>query len=315
MQDFDALRARVEETARRMKETQTRRSEGNQSLVAILAQLESKFSAQQDELDFYMGRIGPLEHTNAQLAELIEKLLGMVDSGFGDDSLEPLRRASTMASTILDEEMAAPGPVEAAVDAMGQFEDVGPETLATDAGTSDEDLDALPEFVRRGLAEHQAEAEVDAIAQTDQPEVAVTEAKEPAVTEAEEPAVTEAEEPAAAEADAPEIEMIAATDEDNDAGEEIAAVAEIETAAPPVADPPPAETIETVEALASALDQKNAIGEPLKAEDIKELLDRVEALAHETGGDDLDIPLTDDEEHDIALFDRDAKTDKTGTEG
>lgn len=297
MQDFDALRARVEETARRMKETQTRRSEGNQSLVAILAQLESKFNAQQDELDFYMGRIGPLEHTNAQLAELIEKLLGMVDSGFGDDSLEPLRRASAMASTILDEEMAAPGPVEAAVEAMDQFADVGPETLATDAATSNEDLDALPEFVRRGLAEHQAEAE--AIPQTDQPEVSVT----------------EDDAPAAAEDDAPEIEMIAATDEDNDAGEEIAAVAEIETAAPPVAGPPPAETVETVEALASVLDQKNALGEPLKAEDIKELLDRVEALAHETGDDDLDIPLTEEEEHDIALFDRDAKTDKTGTEG
>lgn len=299
MQDFDALRARVEETARRMKETQTKRSEGNQSLVTILAQLESKFTAQQDELHFYMDRIAPLEHANAQLAELIEKLLGLVDSGFGDDSLEPLRRASAMASTILDEEMGSPGQAEAAVDAMGQFEDVEAETLATDAATSDEDLDSLPEIVRRGLAEQQAQAQMNAAAQGDQPEVAVTQAEEPAV----------------AMDDGLEIELIAAADDDADAEQEIEAVAEIETVAPPVAGPPPAETIETVEALASALDQKNAIGEPLKAEDIKELLERVEALASETDEDVIDIPPTQDEADDIALFERDAKTDKTGTQG
>jgi len=285
MQDFDALRARVEETARRMKETQTQRSEGNQSLVAILAQLESKFAAQQDELDFYIGRIGPLEHANAQLAELIEKLLGMVDGGFGDDSLEPLHRASAMATTILDQEMASSGPAEAAADAIGQFEDVGAETLATDAATSSEDLDALPEIVRRGLAEQQAEAQLDA--------------------------ATEAGEPAAAENDGREIAMADAdaTEADAAAGEEI------ETPATPAAGPPPAATIETVEAPASALDQKNAVGEPLKADDIKALLERVEALSNGSDDDDLEIPPTQDEADDIALFDRETKADKTSTQG
>lgn len=279
MQDFETLRARVEETAQRMRQAQTQRTESHQSLVDILGSLESKFAAQEEELAFYKGRIGPLEHSNAQFSELIGKLLDLVESGFGEDSLAPMRHATEMASAMLSSEMATVRPADPAIDAPGRFEDVEPEMLATEAGASEEDLEDLPEVVRRGLIEQQTEAFQNAIAQQDEPET----------------------------------EMVA---ED---GEEPEPVAEIEETEEPVAaapEPavPPAETIETVEALASALDQKSAAGEPLEASDIKALLERVEALANQPGDDDddIDIPPTRDEDQGIELFKRERKT---GTEG
>jgi len=288
MQDYDALRVRVEETARRMKEAQARRSQGNQSLVDVLGSLETKFKAQEEELAFYKARVGPLETANSRLAELIGRLLDMVDSGFGEDSLEHMRRATAMASAMLDKDMASLPARERPADAPGRYEDVEPERLAADAAAAEDDLDALPEFVRRALVERQSEGFRDAVAR-----IHVTETED---------------EPA-------EIERIAADDgADGNAGK-------IETGGRPAAAPKPRRaksSIRAVDALATALDQKSASGEPLEANDIKALLERVEALANQSADDDdddIDIPPARDEDRHGAQSHRRGTNDKTGTDG
>lgn len=255
MQDYDALRARVEETARRMKEAQAKRSERNHSLVEILGQLEKKFADQQEELNFYKSRIEPLEQSNEQLSALIARLLDMMNPGFTEDNIEPLRRASAMAARLLTQEVEARGepaePDSAAEDA--RYEDADPEALAQDAAMDDDDLESLPEAVRLALVDRQ----------------------------------TEAFEKSVAAATAPKPRKKASK--------------------------PTAGTVETVDALASALDQKSASGEPLEAGDIRALLDRVEALARESEDDGLEFADSDDD--DIALFKDGGRRSKTGTEG
>lgn len=101
MQDFDTLRNRVEATAQKLASVQTERHDQTQSLVDILRQLEEKHAAQEQQLAYYRDRVVPLEQANQQLTGLIEHLLGLIDRGFGEDSLGPLRNASEMASAML----------------------------------------------------------------------------------------------------------------------------------------------------------------------------------------------------------------------
>ena len=107
MQDFDTLRHRVEETAERLSSAQSERQEETQSLIGILRDLEEKYSAQEQQFAYYRDRLEPLEQSNAQLTSLIESLLDLIDRGFGEGSLGPLRKASEMASTMLMTEIKA----------------------------------------------------------------------------------------------------------------------------------------------------------------------------------------------------------------
>lgn len=56
-----------------------------------------------------------------------------------------------------------------------RFKDVEPEMLATDAATSDDDTETLPEFVRRAIVEQQAEVPENALAQNGAPQIDATE--------------------------------------------------------------------------------------------------------------------------------------------
>jgi hypothetical protein len=47
----------------------------------------------------------PLEQSNAQLTSLIENFLNLIDRGFGEGSLDPLRQASEMAANMLKTEI------------------------------------------------------------------------------------------------------------------------------------------------------------------------------------------------------------------
>ena len=105
MKDFDTLRRRVEETAERLSSAQSERQKETQSLVGILRHLEEKYSAQEKQFAYYRTRLEPLEQSNAQLTFLIENLLDLIDSGFGENSLEPLRKASEMAATMLERDI------------------------------------------------------------------------------------------------------------------------------------------------------------------------------------------------------------------
>ena len=105
MQDFDTLRNRVEETAQRMASAQSDRQDQTRSLVDILQQLEEKHAAQEQQLAHYKQKFGPLEQANIRLTELMENLLDLIDRGFGEDSIEPLRGASNIAATMLAKEL------------------------------------------------------------------------------------------------------------------------------------------------------------------------------------------------------------------
>ena len=102
MQNFDTLRHRVEETAERLSSAQSERQQETQSLIGILRDLEEKYSTQEKQFAYYQDRVAPLERSNAQLTALIEKLLDLIDRGFGESSLESLRKASAMATTMLE---------------------------------------------------------------------------------------------------------------------------------------------------------------------------------------------------------------------
>ena len=106
MQDFDTLRHRVEDTAIRLTSAQSERQQETQALIGILRDLEEKYTAQEKQFAYYKARLEPLEQSNAQLTSLIENLLDLIDQGFGENSLDHLRKASTMASTMLERDMA-----------------------------------------------------------------------------------------------------------------------------------------------------------------------------------------------------------------
>jgi len=84
---------------------QSERQQETQSLIEILRDLEEKYSAQEKQFAYYRSRLEPLEQSNAQLTALIEHLLDLIDGGFGENSLDPLRKASAMASAMLRSDM------------------------------------------------------------------------------------------------------------------------------------------------------------------------------------------------------------------
>ena len=108
MKDFDALRDRVEATTQKLTSAQADRQEHTESLVAILRQLEEKHAAQAQQLFYYQKRLVPLEQANRQLAALMENLLDLIDGGFGEESLAPLRDAAGMAAAMLRSDLFMP---------------------------------------------------------------------------------------------------------------------------------------------------------------------------------------------------------------
>ncbi len=172
MQDFDTLRERVEATTEMLRSAQADRHDQTESLVTILRQLEEKHAAQAQQLLYYQKRVTPLEEANQQLASLMENLLDLIDTGFGDQSLAPLREASTMASAMLasdlfgsavpmsaDEEPEAdePAPVELAPEPEAELEiedgDTGEEPAAVPEDTA--------ELIAEGETDESDEAGVD----------------------------------------------------------------------------------------------------------------------------------------------------------
>lgn len=174
MNEFTALRSRVEETAARLAAAQCDRRDRNQSLLATLGRLEAKFASQEEELAYYRDRIRPLEAANMQLSALMGRLLDMVDGGLGndDDAEDPVRIATAMAAAMLDRDLIplaeAPlaelahagdaGPF--AEDAVAGYEDVDGETLASELAGEDEGAE-LPSLVRVAAAVAAVEPEGD----------------------------------------------------------------------------------------------------------------------------------------------------------
>jgi hypothetical protein len=138
MQDFDTLRDRVEATTEMLKSAQADRQDQTESLVAILRQLEEKHAAQAQQLTYYKKRVAPLEQANRQLAALMENLLDLIDGGFGEDSLMPLRDASNMAAAMLESDLFMPEQ-EAAARPAGESDDEAAQADVADLQGADVD--------------------------------------------------------------------------------------------------------------------------------------------------------------------------------
>jgi hypothetical protein len=141
MSDFETLRSRVEEAAENLASAEAERHRHAESLSGLLASLEEKFTAQRQELAYYKQRVAPLEDINHQLAGLMDRLLSMIDQGFGEASVAPIKAAAETASRILESVPAA----DAAL--MGEPEtESEPESEAT-AEAEAEDAAAVLEDV------------------------------------------------------------------------------------------------------------------------------------------------------------------------
>lgn len=179
MQDFDTLRYRVEETAQKLASAQGERQDQTDTLVDILRQLEEKYAAQEQQVSFYRNRVEPLEQANEQLSLLMGNLLDLIDDGFGEDSLAPMRKASEMATALLATDM-VPEAEELTEESVPVDDKVDEQPVSEQA---DMEIDIEPEaeidleFEVEVAPEPQPEPEIEAAAESDseperQPEVA-----------------------------------------------------------------------------------------------------------------------------------------------
>lgn len=141
MQDFDTLRNRVEETAQKLTSAQSERQEQTETLIGTLRALEEKYAAQEQQVAYYRDRVEPLEQANEQLSLLMGNLLDLIDTGFGEDSLAPMRRASDMASAMLATDLAVDTASVAEDDAPEVTEDDAPEIAEDDALRTDAEME------------------------------------------------------------------------------------------------------------------------------------------------------------------------------
>lgn len=145
MSDLGTLKARVGAAARRIIEASTARRSHNQALMQSLTELEAQFRNHEQELSVLLGRLGPLERSNAELVGMIDRLVALAE-GLDDGHLNTtLFRASSVAGDLVELTARLDRNVRAAA-----FEDVPAEALA--AEIADEAAAALPEPVVVAMA-------------------------------------------------------------------------------------------------------------------------------------------------------------------
>ncbi len=145
MIDFEELRERAEQAATRVSAAQEARHRQNRELMEVLARLEQRFSERGEEVNLTRARIGPLEHQNAELAGLIERLLALVEGGLGIAADESLTRASGLAAALLEDDAGAATTeaTGAEPEATDPLSDAPADEFASDTGFADAPADAL----------------------------------------------------------------------------------------------------------------------------------------------------------------------------
>lgn len=152
MQEFTDLRDRVEHTAHKLANLHVERQEQSQSLVGVLAELEAKYVTQEEQLAWYRNRVEPLEKSNEDLAVLLEHLLDLIDRGFGEASLDPVRSATALATTMLSEDMAVKATPAPVIEDEPVIEEETDIEMAED--TADPDLiESLQEEIEESIEE------------------------------------------------------------------------------------------------------------------------------------------------------------------
>jgi hypothetical protein len=114
--DLEGLKTRVDQAVDQLSSVQNARQDQNQNLATLLGNLEEKFSARTVELEYCNSRIDALTQDNAHLSELLERLIGLIESEPGNADDDPLIRASTMAATLLEGWSGGETPVETTSD-------------------------------------------------------------------------------------------------------------------------------------------------------------------------------------------------------
>lgn len=225
MSDMEGLKTRVEQAVEQLSSVQNARHDQNQNLTSLLGGLEEKFTARTVELEYCNSQIAALTQDNAQLSELLERLVLLIESGPGDAGDDPLIRASTMAASLLEgwsggaaqappssessEETPEPRELVSEDSVSMSFEDVSQEELDAEILAAPEG--AIPDLV------------ADAIAAAVDEGASETEVLEEIVAEVAEEAVEEdiVDEPVAADIEIPATEFDAEDGDDDFLAEEI----------------------------------------------------------------------------------------------
>lgn len=297
MTELSNLREKVEQTAGLLSAAQADRERRTGDLLAMLNKLEGKFTVQQEQLEHYRTRIGPLEQSYKELSELMESLLAMIDSDVVTGEADPLRRATDVAARLLAEDMAVAPEAAQPDDATktdeteepveSRFEDVSAQELEAELAAEAAEVEAeLPEAAIEAEAEALAVsigssgAEISAEIGAGEADAAQIVAEEMAAADVPPELEAEAEAEPVMEAE-PEAEPEAVAEEE----------AEALTAELDIPEPEPEAVIEAEaeSAVASAIeDTINSVasveeavaeGEASDKLDIRQLLKRVEKAA------------------------------------
>ena len=102
MNNLKNLNERVEKAVQKFHQSEDQRRSENQSLSRVLNDLETKFEARTRELDDCQVRINELEESNVSLTALVCQLVEIVEKTANETEHDPLYRASSAASEIVE---------------------------------------------------------------------------------------------------------------------------------------------------------------------------------------------------------------------
>lgn len=102
MTNLKNLNERVEKAVQKFHQSEDQRRSENQSLSRVLNDLETKFEARTRELDDSRVRINELEESNVSLTALVCQLVEIVEKTASETEHDPLYRASSAASDIVE---------------------------------------------------------------------------------------------------------------------------------------------------------------------------------------------------------------------
>ena len=102
MSSFEELRGRVDQAVVKLSSANDVRRDQNQSLQHLLADLETKYHARTEELAYCATRIEALTTENAQLTDMVEQLVGILETYNTGSEEDPIYQASAIASGLLD---------------------------------------------------------------------------------------------------------------------------------------------------------------------------------------------------------------------
>ena len=102
MSDIGELKRRLDSAVELLSTAQEARRNQHDKLAQLLADLEIKFDARHQELNYCRVRISDLEQANNHLADLLNTVIQLIESGNIVDPTDPLIRASRMAADLVN---------------------------------------------------------------------------------------------------------------------------------------------------------------------------------------------------------------------